>query len=121
MTNLFVDEALRADEHPGVVFRPGPTGRRAGLVGGPDIWEVIGTLRGVQHDVAELTGEALVMEVADALGLSVAKVRTAVRYYLAYPDDVDERITANEAEAATAEAAWLAEQALLRQPRRAAG
>lgn len=26
------------DEHPGIVFRSGPAGRRAGLAGGPDIW-----------------------------------------------------------------------------------
>jgi hypothetical protein len=44
VTNLFVDEALRAEEHPGITFRPGPTGRRAGIVGGPDVWEVIDTL-----------------------------------------------------------------------------
>lgn len=27
--NLLVDEGLRTDEYPGVVFRDGPTGRRA--------------------------------------------------------------------------------------------
>ncbi len=32
VTNLFVDEALQAEEHSGITFRPGPTGRRAGLV-----------------------------------------------------------------------------------------
>jgi hypothetical protein len=39
--NRLVDEALRMSEHPGIVFRPGPTGRRAGLAGGPDVWEVV--------------------------------------------------------------------------------
>ncbi len=34
------------DEHPGIVFRDGPTGRRAALAGGPDVWEVIATLKG---------------------------------------------------------------------------
>lgn len=28
-------------EHPGIVFRPGPMGRRAGLIGGPDVWEAV--------------------------------------------------------------------------------
>ena len=37
-----VDEGLRMDEHPGVMFRDGPTGRRAVLVGGPDVWESSG-------------------------------------------------------------------------------
>ena len=36
-----VDEGLRMHEHPGVMFREGPSGRRACLVGGPDVWEVI--------------------------------------------------------------------------------
>ena len=35
--NWLVDEGLRMAEHPGVVFRDGPTGRRAGLVTGPDV------------------------------------------------------------------------------------
>ena len=39
--NRLVDEALRMGEHPGIVFRPGPTGRRAGLIGGPDVWEAV--------------------------------------------------------------------------------
>lgn len=40
-----VDEGLRMEEHPGVMFRVGPMGRRATLVGGPDVWEVIRALR----------------------------------------------------------------------------
>ncbi|HJQ42001.1 MAG TPA: hypothetical protein VJ831_02855, partial [Jatrophihabitantaceae bacterium] len=39
--NRFVDEGLRMEEHPGVVFRDGPTGRRAVLIGGPDVRDVI--------------------------------------------------------------------------------
>ena len=38
--NRLVDEALRCQEHPSVVFRDGSAGRRARLVGGPDVWEV---------------------------------------------------------------------------------
>jgi len=32
-------------EHPGVLFRTGPTGRRAGLAAGPDVWEVVRAVR----------------------------------------------------------------------------
>lgn len=39
-TNQLVDEALRCQEHPLVVFRDGPAGRRARLIGGSDVWEV---------------------------------------------------------------------------------
>jgi hypothetical protein len=43
--NRLVDEALRTSEHPGIMFRPGPTGRRAGLAGGPDVWEIVRAIR----------------------------------------------------------------------------
>ena len=39
--NRLVDGALRMSEHAGIMFRPGPTGRRAALAGGPDVWEVV--------------------------------------------------------------------------------
>lgn len=110
MTNLFVDETRRAEEHPGIVFLPGPTGRRAGLVGGPDVWEVIGTLHTAREADPRLADDALADATATALGLSAHHVRTAMRYYAIYRAEVDERIAANRDEADQAEAAWLAEQ-----------
>ena len=114
MTNLFVDEALRCDEHPGIMFRPGPTGRRAGLVAGPDVWEVIDTLHTLRDAEPGLADEALVEATAEALGQPPRKVRIAVRYYAAYRAEVDDRITANRHAVDEAEAAWRAEQELLR-------
>ncbi len=32
------------EEHLGIAFRDGPSGRRAALAGGPDVWEAIVTL-----------------------------------------------------------------------------
>jgi hypothetical protein len=89
-----VDEGLRMEEHPGVVFRDGPAGRRAGLIGGPDVWEVISVLRdagrnGSPHDALLTT--------AEWLGLTEAQVRTAEGYYAAHPDDVDALLAANAA------------------------
>jgi len=114
VTNRFVDEVLRAEEHPGVVFRPGPAGRRAGLVGGPDVWEVINSLHTVRDAEPEPAHDALINATGEALGLPGRKVRVAVRYYTAYPDEVNDRIAANREAADAAEAAWLAEQDLLR-------
>lgn len=119
VTNIFVDEALRAEEHPGIMFRPGPTGRRAGLVGGPDVWEVIGALQAVRAQDPGLADESLVEAVAGVTGLSSPLIRAAVRYYAAYPDEVEDRITANREAAREAEAAWRAEQNLLRAQDRA--
>lgn len=114
VTNLFVDEALRAEEHPGIMFRPGPTGRRAGLVGGPDIWEVVDSLLALREAEPSLVDDALVEATAEATGLPSRKIRIAVRYYAMYPEEIDERIAANRDAAEQAEAASRAEQRLLR-------
>jgi hypothetical protein len=119
LANIFVDEALRAEEHPGIIFRPGPTGRRAGLTGGPDVWEVIGSLHDVRAEDPGLAGEALVEAIAEATGLGPRMIRVAIRYYAAYPAEVDERIAANHEAAREAEAAWRAERDLLRPQERA--
>jgi hypothetical protein len=114
ITNIFVDEALRTEEHPGIMFRPGPTGRRAALVSGPDVWEVIGALQAVRAQDPGLASESLVAAIAEATGLTPRMVRVATRYYAAYPIEVEERIAANHEAAREAEAAWQAEQNLLR-------
>lgn len=36
----YADEGVRRDEQPLITSRDGPTRRRAGLLGGPDVWEV---------------------------------------------------------------------------------
>ena len=114
VTNLFVDEALRSEDHPGVTFRSGPTGRRAGLVGGPDVWEVIDTLLTLREQESGLTDDALVTATAEAIGLSERKVGIAVGYYAEYRDEIDERIEGNRQATREAETAWKAQQALLR-------
>lgn len=116
VTNLFVDEAIRAEEHPGIMFRPGPTGRRAAVVGGPDVWEVIATLHTVRAAEPAVEGNTLVTAVAEALGLTERKVRVATRYYAAYPHEIDDRISITNELADEAEAAWLTEQRLLSPP-----
>jgi hypothetical protein len=115
VVNSLVDEALRLAEHPGVVFRDGPTGRRAALADGPDVWEVVSALRDVTaEDAAGPTGEALVSELVEVTGLSARQVRAAARYYAAYPDEVDVRIAANRAAAEREEQLWRAERTVLR-------
>jgi hypothetical protein len=78
------------------------------------VWEVIGALQAVRMQDPGLADEALVDAVAEAAGLSSRMIRVAVRYYTAYPAEVEERITANREAAEQAEAAWHAEQSLLR-------
>ena len=108
LAERYVDEGTRMDEHPGVVFRGGPTGRRAAVVGGPDVWELMATLK-----QGKAKGERAVRETAKLLGLTELQVRAGVRYYSEYPEEIDERIRRNVEEADAAEEAWRREQAAL--------
>ncbi len=108
LAERYVDEGTRMDEHPGVVFRGGPTGRRAALAAGPDIWEVMATLKS-----GKARGEEVISDTAELLDLTNLQVRTAVRYYGAFTDEVDRRIALNSEDADEAEAAWQREQAAL--------
>ena len=108
LAERYVDEGTRMDEHPGIVFRNGPTGRRAALAGGPDVWELVMTLRS-----GKARGEEAISAIAKQLDLTDSQVRTAVRYYSAFSDEVDRRIALNTLDADEAEAAWQREQAAL--------
>jgi len=39
LAQRLVDEGPQMSEHRGVVFKDGPSGRRAALVYGPDVWK----------------------------------------------------------------------------------
>jgi hypothetical protein len=84
-----VDEGLRMEEHPGVMFRDGPMGRRATLVGGPDVWEVIRALRSARSAEPALAEPELLDLVADNTGVALRLLRVAVDYWAVYPDEVD--------------------------------
>jgi hypothetical protein len=96
-----IDEGLRMEDHPSVLFRDGPSGRRAALAGGPDVWEVIETLHGTG-----LKGEQAIAATADWGDLSHAQVHAAVRYYADFRAEIEERIALNREEAARQHAAW---------------
>src|SRR5207247_4934740 len=49
LAQRLVDEGLRMADHPGVIFKDGPGGRRASLAYGPDIWEIVKFLREVDE------------------------------------------------------------------------
>jgi hypothetical protein len=96
-----IDEGLRMEDHPGIVFREGPAGRRAALAGGPDVWEVIETVRGTG-----LAGEEAIAATAEWGSLTAAQVRLAVRYYGDFREEIDERISVNRQEAERHRAAF---------------
>jgi hypothetical protein len=82
-------------EHPGIITRPGPTGPRAALLDGPDIWEIIAALHAVRDEDPTRHGEALRSELRAVTGLTTSQVTAALDYYAAHPEDVDMRIARN--------------------------
>ncbi len=92
----YADEGVRRDEHPLVTFRDGPTGRRAGIVGGPDVWEIV---MWVEDLAAEEDSVAVLVEES---ALARAQVDAALRYRAMYPGEVDARIELHRQETAAA-------------------
>jgi uncharacterized protein (DUF433 family) len=92
--NPTLDERVRRDKHPGIVFRSTSTGRQAGIEGRRlYVWQVMRTVRASGGDVAEA---------ASYLGLTPEQVTAAVRYCAEYRDEVEGQITANQEAAETA-------------------
>ncbi len=108
LAQRFVDEALRVSEHPGIAFRDGPAGRRAGLTVGPDVWEVVQLVQQADH-----RGEPALHEAAAVSSVAIEQIRIAVRYYGAFPAEVDEMIAENRRATDEAYDAWQAERRLL--------
>jgi hypothetical protein len=112
-TSRLVDEALRAREHPLVTFKDGPAGRRARLVGGPDVWEVVGAVRSVREAEPGLAGDEALAVVAETSGVPMPFIRAALAYWGDYPDEVDAFLDRARAEAVQAQAGWERQQELL--------
>jgi len=90
-----LDEGLKTSRFPGIVHRDGPTGRRAGLAGGPDVWEIIRAIKEVPGE-----GERRVRTLAKQLGVPPERIRLALDFYSELPGEIDARIAADERAAA---------------------
>jgi uncharacterized protein (DUF433 family) len=94
----FVREGLACAAHPGIVFKSGPSGRRAALGGGPDVWEIAAALR---HTSGSETKR--VARLADQFGLHERQIVIALNYAADHRDEIDTRIEANDRALADAE------------------
>jgi hypothetical protein len=103
-----IDEGLRVRRHPLVTFRDGASGRRAALVGGPDIWEVVSGIVGGDVPTVERHARAV-----DLFGLRPAQVDAALAYYAEFTDEIDAEVSLNADLAEEAERLWLRQQDLL--------
>lgn len=98
LAQRYIEEGLRRDEHPLIVFVDGPAGRRPALLGtGLDVWEVIATVRDNESDAEEAAGY---------LSLPAHLVQAAITYYGAFKDEVDRWIEVNVREAEEGRRAW---------------
>lgn len=104
----FVREGLAVAAHPGIVFKPGPSGRRAALAGGPDVWEIAAALRHVTGREAER-----VAALAEQFGLHERQIVIALNYAAAHRDEIEERIGVNDRAQAEAERIAAERQQLL--------
>ncbi len=94
----YAEEGARRDEHPMITFRDGPTGRRAGLIAGPDVWEIamwLDDLGSVEDPAAELASDGVV---------SRSRIDAALAYRLTYPDEIQARIELHRSETIAADA-----------------
>ena len=96
------------EAHPGIVFRDGPTGRRAALAAGPDVWQIIPLLRGLRGSLEER-----IAETAEQLWLTERQVRAVSRYYAEFTDEIDAEIAENDEATEREFAAWENERKLL--------
>jgi hypothetical protein len=108
LAQRYIVEGMEMEDHPGIVFRDGPGGRRPGVASGPDVWQVIGVLKGSGRK-----REAAIRHAAEWLSIRPDHVRAAVSYYGQHQREIDEWIRRNDEEAEAAEAAWRREQELL--------
>ena len=108
LAQRYIDEGMRLDRHPGIVFRDGPAGRRPVVVGGPDVWEVIAAARSAPE-----RGDELIDALTERVGVPAERIRIAVRYYAEYPDEIDRWISMVDEEADRLEEALERERSLL--------
>lgn len=84
---MLLDEALRRERHPGIVFRQSASGRHAAIEGRRlYVWQVMETLRSSGSNVEEAAGY---------LGLRPDQIRGAGAYYAEFNDEIDKAIEAN--------------------------
>lgn len=108
LAEALIDEALRMQAHPGIVFRPGPAGRRPALAFGPDIWEFARVVQAVEG-----TEDETIEKIAEFTFLTPHQASIALRYYQQYRDEIDESIRLRYESSERRRAAWLREQAQL--------
>ncbi len=93
----YAEEGTRREEHPLITFRDGPTGRRAKLLDGPDVWEVAMWVEDLNAEPDPLA------TLAEDSALTRSQIDAALSYRVAYPDEIAARIELHRSETVAAE------------------
>lgn len=108
LAERLIDEGLRMEAHPMVVFRGGALGRRPILIGGPEVADIIGAIVGGDVPVDQRRSRAV-----EVLGVTDTLVDAAMAYYADYTEEIDTQIERRARLADEAEASWRRQKALL--------
>ena len=84
LASVLLEEAMRMERFPGIFFVPGASSRRARLMGGMDVWEMI--------MIYEDHGRAGLLEAYD---FPEYHIDCALAYYAAYKDEIDAELAEN--------------------------
>ena len=89
ITKDLLAEAIKMRRCPGIVFTDGVVGRKARVAGtGQDVWEIIATYKSVNIDIERLKKAYH--------WLTEQQLRSAIGYYNAYRDEIEQQIERNE-------------------------
>jgi hypothetical protein len=86
---LLTEEAIKGRDFPEVMFTEGPTGRRATLRNGPDVWEIIEPFLLAGRDWTALR--------ESFPHLDESTLRSALRYFERFPEEIEARVALNQA------------------------
>ncbi len=105
LARTLIEEGLRMQAHPGIVFRQSVAGPQPALADGPYLWKIAAFLHGL-----DLSDEEAVCEAMSDTNLTRRQIEAAARYYTEYAEEIDARIRRNQEENERAYAAWLRER-----------
>jgi len=108
LVSRLLEQGLSALAHPGIVYRPGPSGWRAGIAGGPDVDEVVRAIRS-----GGASGDRAVLATAASLGIDARLVRLAIDYAAEHLDEIEARLRENEEAAERVRKLTIARSAVL--------
>lgn len=91
LVTRLLDEGLRTANFPGIVYRPGPSGRRAALAAGADVWEVVLAVRS-----ASGSGMARVADAAEQLSVPPRLVMMAIDFAAVNAEEIEADIARHD-------------------------